>query len=346
MAEPTGTGAPGAELATSGAPTASVPTTSETAAIVGEPAPARRFIGSTELRVFPVALSGNVFGWATDAGETPAILDAYRSLGGNFVDTADVYAGGRSEIMIGQWMRESRLRDQMVVATKVGRSPDHPGLSARAVVASVEDSLRRLQTDRIDLLYLHLDDPSVEFDETLLAVDGLIRSGKVRYFGGSDHTGERLFLARIACAHLGVAPMVALQNQYHLLHRSEYEHGLAAVAQQQGLAVMPRFALAGGFLSGKYRSRSDLRGSASERQLGRYLTRRGSRVVSTLIEVAREQDAAPATIALAWLLTKPLVVAPVVSATRREQVVDLAAAAGIRLSPHQVQRLDRVSAGF
>ncbi|MBI5161013.1 MAG: aldo/keto reductase [Micrococcales bacterium] len=344
MAEPTGPGAPD-ERPGAGAGVDRI-TTEETAAIVGAPLPVRRRVGSTELEVFPVALSGKVFGWGVDAAETPAILDAYRSLGGNFVDTADVYAGGRSEIMIGRWMRESGAREEMVVATKVGKSPDNPGLSARAVTASVEDSLRRLQTDRIDLLYLHIDDPRVEFDETLLAVDDLIRSGKVRYFGGSDHTGERLFLARIACGLLGVAPLVALQNQYHLLHRAEYEQGLAQVAEQQGLAVMPRFALAGGFLSGRYRTRADLRGSASGRQLGRYLTRRGSRVLHALDDTARAHDVAPATIALAWLLAKPHVVAPVVSATRREQVVDLAAAARVRLSRPELERLDRVSAGL
>lgn len=317
--------------------------TEETAAIVG---PAARVpLGATDLEVFPVALSGNVFGWTADQAQTTEVLDAYRALGGNFLDTADSYAGGRSEIMIGQWMRETGSRDATVVATKIGKSADHPGLSAEAVTASVDDSLRRLQTDRIDLLYLHVDDPEVEFDETLLAVDDLIRAGKVRFFGGSDHTGERLFLARIACAHLGVQPMVALQNQYHLLHRAEYERGLAAVAEQQGLAVMPRFALAGGFLAGKYRHRADLRGTPSGRQLGRYLTRRGVRVLSALDAVAAEERVAPATIALAWLRTRPRVVAPVVSASRRDQVFDLVAAAEVRLSAAQVERLDRASAG-
>jgi aryl-alcohol dehydrogenase-like predicted oxidoreductase len=193
-------------------------------------------------------------------------------------------------------------------------------------------------------LYLHVDDESVPFEETLLAVDELIRAGTVRYFGGSDHTGNRLIEARIASAQVGVAPMVALQNHYNLLHRAEYEGGLANVAARQNLGVMPRFALASGFLSGKYRNRADLARNPRGGEAARYLNRRGMRVLNTLESVARAQNAVPATIALAWLLTKPFVVAPVASASRVDQVADLTRAASIQLTRQQVTELDRVSA--
>jgi aryl-alcohol dehydrogenase-like predicted oxidoreductase len=307
-------------------------------------APARlRRIGASDLRVYPLAISGNVFGWTAGAQATEDILNAYAAAGGNFIDTADSYAGGRSEVMIGKWMRDSGNRDQMIVATKIGKSADNPGLRARTINRAVDASLERLQTDVIDLLYLHIDDQSVDFEETLLAVDELIRAGKVRYFGGSDHTGNRLIEARIASAQLGVAPMVALQNHYNLMHRAEYEGGLAHVAHGQGLGVMPRFALASGFLSGKYRSRSDLARHPRGSEAARYFTRRGLRVLSALDTIAAARGTSVATIALAWLLTKPLVVAPVASASKPAQVDELMAAASVHLTRHEAADLDRVS---
>jgi len=303
-----------------------------------------RAIGSSDLRVFPLALSGNVFGWIADDPATTAILDTFADGGGNFVDTADSYASGRSELMIGRWMRERRNRDDMVVATKVGKSRENPGMHAEAIKRSVTASLSRLGTSHIDLLYLHVDDESVDFDETLLAVDELIGEGKVRYFGGSDHTGNRLIQARIACGQMGVAPMVAVQSHYNLLHREEYETGLAHVAAIQGLGVMPRFALASGFLSGKYRQRSDLALNSRGHDAAKYLRRRGIKVLNALDEVADEHDASVATIALAWLLNKPGVVAPVVSASTATQVPDLLAAARVQLTRHQSAELDRASA--
>jgi len=302
-----------------------------------------RSIGQSDLLVFPLAISGNVFGWTAGVGEVEDILDTYAELGGNFVDTADAYAAGRSEIMIGNWMRDRRNRDEIVVATKVGKSADNPGVTARAITDAVNASLERLQTAHIDLLYLHIDDESVPFEETLLAVDELIRAGKVRYFGGSDHTGNRLMEARIATAQLGVAPMVALQNQYNLLHRTEYEGDLAQVAARQGLGVMPRFALASGFLSGKYRSKADLARNARGQEAARHLNKRGLRVLHSLDSIAAVHEKPVATIALAWLLSKPLVVAPVASASRPDQLPALTAAATVQLTRHQVAELDRVS---
>jgi len=325
------------------------PTTEETAAIVGTRAPRLRTVGSSDLAVFPLAMSGNVFGWTADDAATNDILDTYAAHGGNFIDTADSYAAGRSETMVGNWMRARRNRDRMVIATKVGKSAENPGLKARVLTRAVEASLERLGVGYIDLLYLHIDDQSVDFEETLLAVDELIRAGKVRYFGGSDHTGNRLIEARIASAQLGVAPMVALQNHYNLMHRSEYEGDLAHVAARQGLGVMPRFALASGFLTGKYRQRSDLAKagiSTGSRggEVAKLLSRRGLRILASLDSIAAAHDTSVASVALAWLLTKPNVVAPVVSASQPAQVLDLTAAAHLVLTRHQVAELDRVSA--
>lgn len=303
-----------------------------------------RRLGQSELRVSPLAIGGNVFGWTTDAETTDAILDRYAELGGNFIDTADSYASGRSEIMIGNWMRERRNRSQIVIATKVGKSADNPGLSAAMIMRSVNASLERLQTSYLDLLYLHIDDTAVDFEETLLAVDWLIRAGKVRYFGASHHSGNRLIEARVIAAQLGITPLVAVQNHYNLMYRAEYEGTLASVAHQQGLGVMPRFALAGGFLTGKYRTRADVMHGSRGVKATNYLNKRGQRVLACLDGIAAVQQTTPATIALAWLLAKPNVVAPVASASRASQVDDIMAASTIQLTRHQLAALDRVSA--
>jgi len=316
--------------------------TAETAVV--RSSPRHRQIGSSELSVFPLAMSGNVFGWTTDDAASSSILDAYVEQGGNFIDTADSYAAGRSETIIGNWMRSRRNRDQLVIATKVGKSADNPGLKARVLTRAVHASLERLQLDRVDLLYLHIDDPSVEFEETLLAVDELIRAGSVRYFGGSDHTGNRLIEARIASAQLGVAPMVALQNHYNLMHRDEYEGDLARVAIAQGLGVMPRFALASGFLTGKYRQRSDFQKNERGGAVAKMLTRPGLRILASLDRIAAVHEASVASVALAWLLTKRNVVAPVVSASSAEQVEELTLSTRLQLTRQQVAELDRVSA--
>ena len=316
-------------------PTASIDTTGGAARL--------RTIGASDLRVYPIAMSGNVFGWTGDDATTNRILDAYAAHGGNFIDTADSYAAGRSETMIGNWMKSRRNRSGMIVATKVGKNAENPGLRARVLTRAVNASLDRLGVQHIDLLYLHIDDTEVDFEETLLAVDELIRAGKVRFFGGSDHTGNRLIEARIASAMVGVAPMVALQNHYNLMHRSEYEGDLALVAAQQRLGVMPRFALASGFLTGKYRQKLDLSTNRRGAEVAKYLSRRGLRILSTLDSVAKAHDSSVASVALAWLLVKPNVVAPVVSASRPQQVDDFAAATRLQLSRQQVSELDRVS---
>jgi aryl-alcohol dehydrogenase-like predicted oxidoreductase len=304
----------------------------------------QRRIGSSSLAVFPMAISGSIFGWTADVATTTAILDTYRELGGNFIDTADSYAGGRSEIMIGNWMRDRANRDDLVVATKIGKSADNPGLTAGAMTRAVEDSLVRLGTDRIDVLYLHIDDPETSFEETLLSADSLARSGKIRYFGCADHTANRLIEARVASGQLGVANVVALQNRYNLLEREEYESSLARVAESQSLAVMPRFALASGFLSGKYRTKADIAASDRRDKIAPYLGRRGLRIIAVLENIATNIGAPIPAVAVAWLLTKPNVVAPVVSASNAKQVSELMKATKIQLSRHDVAELNRVSA--
>lgn len=306
--------------------------------------PLVRAIGESDLTTYPLALGGNVFGWTVGDEVARRILDVFADFGGTLVDTADSYAGGRSETIIGSWMAAKGNRDRMLVSTKVGKSPDHPGLAPRAVIASVEASLQRLRVETIDLLFLHIDDLDTPFEETLLAVDRLIRDGKVRYFGGSDHHGNRLVEARVACGMMGVAPMVALQNEYSLVRRTEFEQDLQPVADSLGLGFLPRFGLAGGFLSAKYRTRGDLARTPRGRGLGQYFDKRGVRVLSVLEQIAAEQEIAAATVAVAWLLTRQNVVAPVVSATSPEQVRELLAAAMIGLTRQQVAALDEVSA--
>ncbi|MBX3079537.1 MAG: aldo/keto reductase [Cryobacterium sp.] len=309
----------------------------------------RRVLGESGFRVFPVAIGGNAFGWTATEEASYQVLDSYRELGGNLIDTADSYAAGRSESIIGDWMHSRAARNDMVVATKIGKSAQHPGLSAEAVTSAVEASLSRLRTDYIDVLFLHVDDEAVPFEETLVAVDEHVRRGTVRAVGASDHSANRVLEARIIAAQLGLTPFTALQCRYNLMHRTEFEGSLASVAEQQALGVMPRFALDGGFLAGNYRTKSELDlNSTGNIVLGGdaelHMNRRGQRILATVDRVASEQDCAPATIALAWLLTRSTVTAPIVGASNASQVADLMAAADVPLTRAQVAALDDVSA--
>jgi Predicted oxidoreductases (related to aryl-alcohol dehydrogenases) len=303
---------------------------------------APRRLGESDLVVYPLALGGSVFGWTSDAGTSVAVLDRYAALGGNFIDTADSYSGGRSELIIGSWMRSKHNRDSVVLATKIGRNQDNPGLGPVSMVRAVEASLERLGTDHIDLLGFHDDDLSVPIDESLATAEWLISSGKVRYLTFSNYSAMRLIEARIL-ASTGLPKVIAIQTHYNLMHRAEFEGDLRIVASAQSLAVLPYFALASGFLTGKYRSRVDVGTTVRGARAGEYLGRRGNRVISVLERVAAEQHTSPATIAIAWLLAKRNVVAPVASASRPEQVDALMAAAAVRLTRAQMLELDRVS---
>ncbi len=303
----------------------------------------RRAITDTDLSVHPLALGCSVFGWTADDNTSLRILDHHLELGGNFLDTADSYAAGRSEVLIGHWLRTRGMRDRTVIATKIGLSRDNPGLSPRSIIGSVHASLERMGTDYIDLLYFHIDDETVPLEESLGAIDVLMQSGQVRYLAASNFTAERLMEARVLAAN-GLPRFVALQTHYNLVHREAFESSLALVTRAQGMAVMPYFALAHGFLTGKYRTKADVAVTTRATRAASYLNRKALRVLGTLVRIAAEHDVPPATIALAWLLARSGVVAPVASASRPDQVDALVNAASIRLGRGDMVDLDRLTA--
>ncbi|MFD4420495.1 aldo/keto reductase [Agromyces sp. NPDC058484] len=304
--------------------------------------PRRTSLGETGITAHPLALGGSTFGWTLGSDEAFAVLDRFAGTGGDLLDTADSYASGRSESIIGSWMASRRTRDRMRVMTKVGRHSDRRGLAPLDVRAAVDDSLRRLGTDRIDVLFLHGDDPTVPLEESLGAVGTLVAEGKVRSVGASDFPPERLIEARVLAAN-GLPRFELLTTRYNLMERRPFEGATELVAHAQGIGVLPYFALANGFLGGRVRRRSEMRHDARGARLARHLGRRGHRVLAAIDEIAFAHGVQPATIALAWLLAKPTVVAPVASATRPEQVEALLAAASVELHRSELVELDRVS---
>lgn len=304
-----------------------------------------RRLADTDLSVFPVTLGGAAFGWTADQDTARAVLDAYVEAGGNGVATADNYAGGRSETIVGTWLRARRLRDQMVLSTKVGKG-ELPGLSAASVTRSVEGSLARLGVEHIDLVILAGADLSVPLEETLTAAGALVRAGKVRYLGASGFSAARLMEARILAGQLGVPRFVVVQAPYSVVERRTTEADLAPVARAQALAIMPVAPLAGGFLTGQIEPKSSRHTSSArtDRTLG-YRTKRNFRAVEALKTIAGEHGVAPATAALSWLLTKPQVVSPVVNAASVAQVAEVVRAASVHLTRSQVATLDRSADG-
>jgi aryl-alcohol dehydrogenase-like predicted oxidoreductase len=310
----------------------------------------RRTIDGTELEIYPLCFGGNVFGWTADESQSFALLDAYAEAGGNFVDTADEYCnwvpggeGGESETIIGNWMEERGNREDVVVATKVGRGPGGTGLSAQTIRKAAEDSLRRLQTDYIDIYYAHADDPDVPLEETLPAFDELVKQGKVRYIAASNYSADRLAEALATADRLGISRFVALQPQYNLMDRAKYEGDLSEVCARENLACVPYFALAMGFLTGKYRPGVDV--NSQRRRIARkYLDDRGLAVLAGLDKIAHARDVALGAVALAWLAAQPTVVAPVASARTTEQVDDLVAMTSVELSDTERADLAKASA--
>ncbi len=300
-----------------------------------------RHLGETDLRVYPLALGASVFGWTADHHASRGILDRYFECGGNFIDTADSYAGGRSEVIIGSWLKDRANRDDLVLATKIGRHPDNPGLTPGNIIRAVEDSLTRLRTDHIDVLFFHEDDQSSPLEDSLAAADTLVESGKVRYLAASNYTVDRLIQARILSAY-GLSKFAAVQTEYSLVQR-EFEGEMAVIAEGQRLAIVPYFALAHGFLSGKYLSRHQKPATERQSRAVKHVTRKGLRILAVLNRVAAELEVSAATAALAWLLAKPNITAPVTSASRPDQIDDLMAAATVQLTRGQVRELDRVS---
>ncbi|MCX4408819.1 aldo/keto reductase [Streptomyces sp. NPDC059837] len=310
-----------------------------------------RKLGSSDLEVFPLSLGGNVFGWTADEAQSFAVLDAYTAGGGNFVDTADGYSawvpghkGGESETIIGKWFAARGNRSEVVLATKVSTHPEYKGLSAANIKAAADASLRRLGTDYIDLYYTHFDDLSVPVEEIIGALDELVRAGKVREIAASNISAERLAESVEFSDREGLARYVALQPHYNLVSRDTYEGPLQEVASRTGLAAVPYFALASGFLTGKYRPGTTV-DSARAEGAGKHLdTERGIRVLTALDEVAQAHDAEVATVALAWLSARPTVAAPIASARTVDQLPALLAVADLTLTDAEVARLTEASA--
>ena len=313
----------------------------------------KRLLGNSGLEVAPLAFGGNVFGWTVDEAASFQLLDAFTSAGFNLIDTADVYSrwvpgnkGGESEKIIGKWMQRSGKRDKVLIATKVGKEmgPNEKGLSKKYILEAVESSLKRLKTDYIDLYQSHEDDPVTPFEETFEAYDVLIKSGKVRAIGASNFSGERLGAAlRTARETVGPA-YISLQPQYNLYDREDFETRFAPLCRREGLGVITYYSLAAGFLTGKYRTEADASGKPRSAMVQRYLNERGFRILNALDQVAGRCDSHPASVALAWLISRPEVTAPIASATSPGQLNALIAGARLELDPDALKLLNEASA--
>jgi len=307
-------------------------------------------IGNSDLDVFPLCFGGNVLGWTADTEASHAILDAFTAGGGNFIDTADSYsqwvagnAGGESERMLGEWMQKRGNRDRLVIATKVALKRDRAGLKAANIRAACDESLARLRTDHIDLYYCHRDDPGTPLAETLEALGALVKAGKVRHVAASNYSAPRLREALDLSEAHGWPRFVAVQPHYNLLVRSEYEGALADLCAHEGLACLPYYSLAAGFLTGKYRSAEAAQGAARETRVAAYLDDRAWRVLSAVDKVAARRGTTNAVVALAWLRSQPTVAAPIASASRVSQVAGLLAAVECRLTSEDLAELDVAS---
>ncbi|MET8568139.1 aldo/keto reductase [Streptomyces sp. NPDC004783] len=310
-----------------------------------------RKLGSSDLEVFPLALGGNVFGWTAGQEASFAVLDAYTAAGGNFVDTADSYSawvdgnsGGESETLIGTWLAARGNRADVVIATKVSQHPEYPGLSAANIKAAADASLRRLGTDHIDLYYTHFDKPEVPVEEIVGALDELVRAGKVRHIGASNISPERLAASLEFSDREGLARYVAVQPHYNLVSRDTYEGGLRDLAERSGLAAVPYYALASGFLTGKYRPGTTVDSPRAGGAATYLESERGRRVLTVLDEISEAHGVPVATVALAWLAAQPTVAAPIASARTVEQLPALLGVAELELTEAEVLRLTEASA--
>jgi aryl-alcohol dehydrogenase-like predicted oxidoreductase len=312
----------------------------------------QRELGRSGLRVSRLALGGNVFGWTADEATSFRVLDAFVDAGGNCIDTADVYSrwapghqGGESETVLGKWLRKSGKRDKVVLATKVGKDmgDGKKGLKPEYIRQAVQDSLKRLQTDHIDLYQSHEDDPETPLAETLGAFGELIRAGKVRAIGASNYTGVRLAESLRVSGEQNLPRYESLQPQYNLVERVEYETTYEPIVVKQQLGCISYFSLAAGFLTGKYRTPDDVKGKARGGLAGKYLNPQGYRVLQALDEVAAAYKSKPAKVALAWLIARPSVTAPIASATSLEQLKDLVEATDLKLDSASIEKLNQAS---
>lgn len=313
----------------------------------------KRKLGRSGLEIAPLIFGGNVFGWTVDEKGSFALLDAFVDAGFNCVDTADVYSrwaqgnkGGESETIIGKWFKARGKRDKVIIATKCGleMAPDKKGLSKAYIVRAVEDSLKRLQTDTIDLYQSHRDDPETPLEETMEAHAGLIKAGKVRVVGASNYSADRLKAALAASAKAGIPRYETLQPNYNLADRKEFEGPLQDVCVAEGISVIPYYSLASGFLTGKYRAEADLAQRARAGGVKKHLNARGFAILGTLDAVAAKHGATPAQVALAWLLAQPAIAAPIASATTTAQLAEILKCAELKLSADDVAALGKASA--
>ncbi len=312
----------------------------------------KRKLGDSGLEVSPLAFGGNVFGWTADETMSFRLLDAFVAEGFNLIDTADVYArwvqgleGGESETIIGKWLKRSGKRQSVIIATKVGKEmgPDKKGLSRSYIFQAVEESLRRLQTDYIDLYQSHEDDKQTPLEETLDAFDRLVQDGKVRAIGASNFSAKRLAEALQVSEQYGYPRYQSLQPLFNLYDRADYEKDLEPLCREKGLAVISYFSLASGFLTGKYRSEADLADRARADIVKKYLNERGYRILEALDRVAQQHNVTPAQVALAWLIAQPTITAPIASATNLEQLNQLIHATSLELDASSMALLNQAS---
>ncbi len=309
-------------------------------------------IGTTNIKVAPFNLGGNVFGWTLDEKKSFEILDAFVDAGFEFIDTADMYsywvdggAGGQSETIIGKWMKARNNRDKVIIATKVGGATgvNEVDTSRKHILETVEKSLKRLQSDYIDIYYTHYDDEKTPIEETLSAYDELIKQGKVRHIAASNISPERLRESMEISEKNNLPKYQALQPLYNLVEREGYEKNYAPLVEEFGLTVFPYYALASGFLTGKYRSKDDLTKSVRGQGVANYLNDKGLNILKALDELAEKHNAVPATISLAWLSAQPNIGGPVASATSIEQLNQILASTKINLSQEDLELLDKAS---
>jgi aryl-alcohol dehydrogenase-like predicted oxidoreductase len=315
----------------------------------------KRRLGNSGLQIAPLMLGGNVLGWTADEATSFKLLDRFVAAGLDAIDTADVYSswvaghkGGESETVIGNWLKARGGRDKVVIATKVGWDQKQGGLARDRIMAKAEASLRRLQTDYIDLYQSHLDDPATPLEETLAAHAALLSQGKVRAIGCSNYTAPRLKEALKVSAGMrangGPPRYESLQPHYNLYIRADYERELEPLVLKEGIGVIPYYSLASGFLTGKYRSEADLGKSPRGGGVGAMLNERGRRILAALDEVAARTGSTPASVALAWLMARPSITAPIASATTLEQLEELIAATRLQLDADAIGQLDAASA--
>lgn len=314
----------------------------------------KRKLGNSAIEVRPLMLGGNVFGWTIDEPQSFKVLDAFTAAGFDFIDTADIYSkwvpghpGGESETILGNWMKQRGNRKKIILATKCGfeMAPGKKGLSRKHIFEAVEDSLRRLQTDYIDLYQSHTEDLETPLEETMTAYADLVKAGKVRAIGASNYSAQRLEPAIETSARLELPRYESLQPQYNLYDRAGYEQALEPVCLKHGLGVIPYYGLASGFLSGKYRSAADASKSPrGETIVKKYLNDRGLRILKALDQVAADHGVKPATVALAWLMARPGITAPIASATTPDQLEDLFKAVDLKLDSSAIDALNQASA--